>query len=152
MKKYAHISNGNVALILDYKMTSKFNENDIVEFETDAVGFGNFILRDGKIVVDNSTSSDAVSIEYATTLLNQKRDEELKTGVVVSDVFMNEDIIKTMAVQHNIATDDEVIEWIDTNNQFVTFNKVDFGVLIKQGSNTIKEIYFKYRKLKDELS
>lgn len=151
MKKYAHTKDENVILILDYKMTSEFNESDIVEFDTDVVGFGNFILKDGKIVVDNSTSTDGIDVEYATTLLNQKRAEELKTGVVASDVFMNEDIIKTMAVQHNIAKTDEVIEWIDVNNQTVTFSKADFGALIKQGSQKVKEIYFKYRALKDDL-
>lgn len=82
--------------------------------------------------------------------LDSKRDNELK-GFVISNVFMNENIIRTMAVQHNIATDDEVIEWIDINNQTVTFNKVDFGALIISGSQKVKEIYFKYRALKDDL-
>ncbi len=93
----------------------------------------------------------AIKINYKKDVLNAERNKELETGVIVSDVFMNEDIIKTMAVQHNIVTDDEVIEWIDINNQTVTFSKVDFGALIKAGSQKVKEIYFKYRALKNEL-
>ena len=89
-------------------------------------------------------------IDFKKQQLDKERDAELK-GFDVSNILMNENIIKTMAVQHNIATDDEVIEWIDINNQTVTFSKVDFGALIKTGSQKVKEIYFKYRKLKDEL-
>ena len=100
-------------------------------------------IDDVDFIIDNDSEIKFLNIE---------RDEELKKGFIFSDLFINEDIIKTMSVQHNIAIDDEVIEWIDINNQTVTFSKVDFGVLIKQGSNKIKEIYFKYRKLKDELS
>jgi len=99
----------------------------------------------------NNNPSESALILGKKFDLNQARTKELKAGLVVSDVFMNEDIIKTMAVQHNIATDDEVIEWIDINNQTVTFSKVDFGALIKAGSQKVKEIYFKYRALKNEL-
>ena len=94
---------------------------------------------------------EASSIFLQVVNLNSKRDFELDS-IIISDILINQDIIKMMAVGYNTALDDEVIEWIDINNQIVTFNKIDFGVLIKQGSNTIKEIYFKYRKLKDDLS
>ena len=107
-------------------------------------------LQKTKKIVDKNFKN-AVDLDNKKRLFDFSRDEELKTGVVISDVFMNEDIIKTMAVQHNIATDDEVIEWIDINNQTVTFSKVDFGALIKAGSQKVKEIYFKYRALKNEL-
>jgi len=83
--------------------------------------------------------------------LNKKRDKELQ-GFVLDDIFMNEDVIKTMAVAYNVATDDEIIQWIDINNQVVDFSKVDFGALIKQGSTKVKEIYFKYRQLKDQVA
>ncbi len=89
-------------------------------------------------------------IDFAIDELNQQRDKELK-GFVIDNIFMNEDIIKTMAVAYNIAADNETIEWIDINNKVVKFTKADFGALIKQGSNKVKEIYFKYRNLKDEL-
>ena len=82
--------------------------------------------------------------------LNNQRDKELK-GFVIDSIFMNEDVIKTMTVAYNIATDNETIQWIDVNNQVVDFSKADFGALIKQGSTKVKEIYFRYRKLKDEL-
>jgi len=111
--------------------------------------------------IDSDLFLDALAKEYAVDKsefsfvfnkkeLNEKRDSELK-GFVVSDVFMNEDIIKTMAVQYNIAADDETIEWIDVNNQTVSFSKDEFGALIKAGSQKVKEIYFKYRALKDNL-
>jgi len=90
------------------------------------------------------------NIESAIKELDKQRNEELK-GFVIDDIFMNEDVIKTMAVAFNIAGDKEKIEWIDVNNQTVSFSKADFGVLIKKGSQKIKEIYFKYRKLKDDL-
>ena len=82
--------------------------------------------------------------------LSIERDNELK-GFVIDNIFMSEDILKTMAVQYNIAEANEVIEWIDVNNQTVTFSKTDFGILIKAGSQKVKEIYFKYRALKDIL-
>ena len=80
--------------------------------------------------------------------LSIERDNELK-GFVIDNIFMNEDTLKTMAVQYNIAEANEVIEWIDINNQTVTFSKTDFGALIKAGSQKVKEIYFNYRALKD---
>ena len=91
-----------------------------------------------------------LNIEDEKNALDAKRDKEL-SGFVISDIAMNENIIKTMAVQFNIAEDDETIEWIDINNQTVTFSKVEFGGLIKQGSQKVKEIYFKYRALKNKL-
>ena len=82
--------------------------------------------------------------------LNQKRNDELKS-FVINDIFMNEEQIKTMAVVYNITDSSESIEWINISNQVVSFTKADFGALIKQGSQKIKEIYFRYRKLKDNL-
>jgi len=99
---------------------------------------------------DTEEQKRATKIDYNINKLNEKRDNELK-GFVINNIFMNEDIIKTMAVAYNIAADNETIEWIDINNKVVKFTKADFGALIKQGSNRVKEIYFKYRKLKDEL-
>ena len=82
--------------------------------------------------------------------LNKKRNDELKS-FVINDIFMNEEQIKTMAVVYNITDSSESIEWINISNQVVSFTKADFGALIKQGSQKIKEIYFRYRKLKDNL-
>jgi len=82
--------------------------------------------------------------------LDKQRDKELQ-GFIVDDIFMNEDVIKTMLVAYNVAVDDEIIQWIDINNQVVDFSKTNFGALIKQGSTKVKDIYFKYRKLKDDV-
>jgi len=102
--------------------------------------------------IDNLSPDEILKIDKRAKKyeLNSNRDKEL-SGFVISGVAMNEDIIKTMAVQFNIAEDDETIEWIDINNQTVTFSKVEFGGLIKQGSQKVKEIYFKYRALKNKL-
>lgn len=89
-------------------------------------------------------------LAYNKNKLNLQRNNELK-GFIIDNILMNEDTIKTMAVSFNIATDDEQIEWIDIENKVVAFNKTDFGALIKKGSNKVKEIYFRYRKLKDEI-
>jgi len=116
---------------------------------------------DGNTVLDTSIN-DIKELHPAIELSNEsriyvekyklsvERDKELQ-GFAINSVFMNEHTMKTMAVQYNIAKDDEVIEWIDMNNQTVTFSKSDFGALIKAGSQKVKEIYFKYRALKDEV-
>lgn len=82
--------------------------------------------------------------------LNLARDKELQ-GFEIDNIFINEEIIKTMAVQFNIADDTEIIQWIDEDNQTVEFSKADFGGLIKKGVQKVKEIYFKYRNLKDQV-
>jgi len=121
-----------------------------------------YFIVNGNIVYPNSSEKEQIflkmkelvkiaNVEKEKISLNVQRNEELKIGVVVSDVFMNEDIIKTMSVNYDMALADEVIDWIDINNKTVTFNKFDFGVLIKSGSQKVKEIYFKYRALKDDL-
>lgn len=82
--------------------------------------------------------------------LNLQRDEELKE-FVINDIFMNEDVIKMMAVKFNIIDDKEKVFWIDINNNTRGLTKTEFGDLIRLGSQKVEEIYFKYRKLKDEL-
>jgi len=126
-----------------YRVVFKSVDRDILKkqsFKDELKELG-LSLADVEIVKD---------IESAIKELDQQRNEELK-GFVIDDIFMNEDIIKTMAVAFNIAGDDEQIEWIDISNKTVTFSKADFGALIKKGSQKVKEIYFKYRKLKDDL-
>lgn len=106
---------------------------------------------DEKLLIDKMTLfSNNENKEVEIESLNIKRTQELNK-IVIDDIAMNEDVIKTMAVQFNIADDTETIQWIDINNQVVEFNKVDFGALIKQGSMKVKEIYFKYRTLKDQV-
>jgi len=122
------------------------------------VAFENIVLKDSSVTLPSKEEFEAryqsfksqAKIDEALDALNMKRDKELQ-GFVIDNIFINEDIIKTMAVQFNIADDTEMIQWIDINNQVVEFGKADFGALIKQGSMKIKEIYFKYRQLKDEI-
>ena len=82
--------------------------------------------------------------------LDSQRDEELR-GFVIDNIFYNENIIFSMSVSYNISLDIDSIEWIGHDNQLLTFSKSDFGDLIKLGSQRVKEIYFKYRQLKDKL-
>ena len=104
-----------------------------------------------KDFIDSYNKNLNPNIQPTKDELNRERNNELQ-GFVIDDIFMNEDVIKTMAVAYNVATDDETIQWIDINNKIVDFSKVDFGALIKQGSNKVKEIYFKYRQLKDQVA
>lgn len=83
-------------------------------------------------------------------ILDIDRDKELE-GFVIDDIYANENIIKMMAVKFNVAQEKEQINWIDINNQTKTFTKEEFGLLIKTCAEKIEQIYFKYRKLKDEL-
>jgi len=56
-----------------------------------------------------------------------------------------------MAVKYNTTTDDEKIHWIDADNKIIEFTKAEFGNLIKKGTKKVEEIYFKHRRLKDEV-
>jgi hypothetical protein len=80
--------------------------------------------------------------------LNRQRDDEL-SGFVIDNIYMNEELIKTMAVKYNVTLDDEVVKWIDVNNAIVEYTKADFGSLIKQGVEKVETIYFRFRELKD---
>lgn len=82
--------------------------------------------------------------------LNLKRDAELK-GFVIDDILISEDILKTMSIKFSLLNENEKVVWIDINNVNKEFTKTEFADLIKLSSQKIEEIYFKYRKLKDEL-
>jgi len=82
--------------------------------------------------------------------LSQQRDEELNS-IIINNILINEKIINTMQVELNATEDNEKIEWIDKDNKIVKFTKAQFEALIKKGILKIKAIYFKYRKLKDDL-
>lgn len=84
------------------------------------------------------------------TDLNISRDKELVEGFVIDGIFLNEEIIKTMAVAYTITPSGQTIDWIDVNNNPVKLTKEKMQRLIAQGSQKVKEIYFKYRQLKDE--
>ncbi len=133
-------------------MIAYYDENKIAEqYNIDEEELREGILSsmvDDELIYPNSELLKIVL--NSKVELNIVRANELKS-FMIDDIFMSEDIIKTMAVQYNIASDDEVIEWIDINNQTVTFSKVELGALIKVGSQKVKEIYFKYRLLKNEL-
>jgi len=85
-------------------------------------------------------------VDNAKQELNAQRDKELE-GFTIDGIFMNEKILGAMSVELGVATGD--IEWIDVNNKTVTFTKTKFAKLVKDGSAKVKEIYFRYRKLKD---
>ena len=82
--------------------------------------------------------------------LNNKRKKELQ-GFVIDNIFFTENILKTMAVKYSISSDDELINWIWVNNKIIQLTKAELWELIKKGSDRIQEIYFKYRKLKDNI-
>jgi len=82
--------------------------------------------------------------------LNNKRKKELQ-GFVIDNIFFTENILKTMAVKYSISSDDELINWIWADNKIIQLTKAELWELIKKGSDRIQEIYFKYRKLKDNI-
>jgi len=82
--------------------------------------------------------------------LNYKRNNELK-GFTIDNIFLNKEIIKDMAVKFTTLGDDEKAHWIDVDNQVVELTKAELGALVKQGTEKVEAIYFKYRQLKDEL-
>jgi hypothetical protein len=83
--------------------------------------------------------------------LNKQRDQELK-GFIINDIFINKEIIYDMSVVYNTLGDDEKVNWIDINNNQIELTKDELGALILEGRKKIEEIYFKYRKLKDEIA
>jgi hypothetical protein len=89
-------------------------------------------------------------IEFTKNNLNIQRDQELK-GFIFDNIFLNKEIIKDMAVKFTTMADDEIAKWIDINNQKVELTKAELGILVKKGTQTVEDIYFKYRALKDKL-
>jgi hypothetical protein len=89
-------------------------------------------------------------IEFTKNNLNIQRDQELK-GFIFDNIFLNKEIIKDMAVKFTTMADAEIAKWIDINNQKVELTKAELGVLVKKGTQTVEDIYFKYRALKDKL-
>ena len=55
MKKYAHIKDGNVVLVLEYKDTSNYIDENIIEFD-DSIGIGAYKIENGKVVLDIETT------------------------------------------------------------------------------------------------
>ena len=97
---------------------------------------------------------DKILSEYKKRIkieeLNNKRNKEL-TGFVIDNIFLTEDILKTMAVKYSISSDDELINWIWVDNKIIQLTIAELWELIKKGSDKIWEIYFKYRNLKDNI-
>lgn len=91
----------------------------------------------------------AEQLDRRLAILNVERDAELEL-FIVDNIAMNEDLLKTMSVAHTMALDTENIEWIGYDNAKVILTKEEFGALIRLGVDKIKEIYFRYRQLKDE--
>ena len=81
---------------------------------------------------------------------NNQRNNELK-GFVIDNIFLTEDILKTMAIKYSISSDDELINWIWVDNKIIQLTIAELWELIKKGSDKIGYIYFKYRKLKDNI-
>jgi len=107
-------------------------------------------LLDDNVDVIDSNKIDIVLNESKKRHLNNQRDDELK-GFIIDNIFLNKEIIKDMAVKFTTLGDDEKAHWIDVDNQVVELTKAEFGALVKQGTEKVEAIYFKYRQLKDEL-
>jgi hypothetical protein len=96
------------------------------------------------------SSIKLLNFEKQKQKLNQLRDGELNS-LVIDNILVSENIVKTMSVKYNISLDDDTVSWIDINNQTIIFTKSEFGSLLKKATDKIEYIYFKYRKLKDDL-
>jgi hypothetical protein len=100
---------------------------------------------------------DELAIAKAKFLKEQKlkeliaqRNKELQE-LTVNNISYTESNMFKMAVKFNIMKDDDTANWIDIDNQQVSFSKGEFGMLIAQGTAKIEEIYFRYRQLKDKV-
>jgi len=102
--------------------------------------------------IEGLSSSEISTIKNRSALddLNERRKEELEL-FFIDNVALNEDIIKTMAVAYVVASDADTIDWIAVDNSLVSYSKDEFGLLIREASNNVKKIYFKYRVLKDNI-
>ena len=134
--KYAKIEN-NIVI-----QTQPNEEEGFIEVSDDV--FCGMELVDGEFII----SLRVRTVDEQIAELNKQRDAEL-SGFVIDNIYINEELLKTMAVKHSFAEDDEVIQWIGADNTIVKLNKADFGSLIKQGIVKVETIYFKYRELKD---
>jgi hypothetical protein len=114
----------------------------------------NVIFKDN--IISKPSLSDIKQKEFELDFfdsiqdLNNQRDKELNS-LVIDNILVSENIVKTMSVKYNISLDDDTISWIDINNQTIIFTKIEFGSLLKKATDKIEYIYFKYRKLKDDL-
>lgn len=135
--------------------STTIQENDlrVVDFFKPLEDGYEVVIRDDlpfieRIVEPTVEELEELNKKLAIDALNVDRDEELK-GFVLDDIYMNEDLIKTMFIEYSISTDNDTIFWININNSVVEFTKDDFLLLIKKGKDKVKEIYFNYRFLKD---
>jgi len=86
--------------------------------------------------------------EQKRTELNAQRDKELEE-LTINNISCTESNMFKMAVKFNVMADTDTVNWIDIDNNQVSFNKAELGALIAQGTAKIEEIYFGYRQLKD---
>jgi len=82
--------------------------------------------------------------------LTSKRDKELQK-LTILNISCTESNMFKIAVKFNIMKDTDTANWIDIDNQQVSFSKGEFGMLIAQGTAKIEEIYFRYRQLKNRV-
>ncbi len=80
--------------------------------------------------------------------LNAQRNKELQE-LTILNISCTESNVFKMAVKFNVMKDTDTVNWIDIDNQQVSFSKAEFGMLIAQGTAKIEEIYFRYRQPKD---
>lgn len=122
-----------------------------------------FATKDGKIIwmdkkqkepTEEEINSEILRLEKEFAInsrkeeLNKERDKKL-SGFVIDNIFVNESIVKTMAVTYSITEDGEFVDWIDVDNNKIQLSKQQLATIIKSATNTIKAIYFEYRSLKD---
>ena len=129
--------NENDRVVLNSVSKEKINSPEL-ESELKSLGL---TFKDVDFIVD---------VLSAKKDLDTQRDNELK-GFIIDNIFLNKEIIKDMAVKFTTLGDDEKARWIDVNNKEVELSKAELGALVKQGTDKVEAIYFKYRQLKDEL-
>jgi len=110
--------------------------------------------KDGnEIEIDKDRVEQKISelkLQQKIDELNRQRDKELE-GFVIDGIYLNKEYIKDLSIKHSLLKDSEKAKWITADNKETLLTKEQIESLIKQGSERIEEIYFKYRKLKDEV-
>ena len=143
-------------IVTDEKIKELEANYECSEVENVPENYGVYDFVNGEFVLNKNIESqfnnDSILAlkESKKIKLNKDRANELK-GFIIDNIFLNKEIIKDMAVKFTTLGDDEKAHWIDVDNQVVELTKAELGALVKQGTEKVEAIYFKYRQLKDEL-
>jgi hypothetical protein len=143
-------------VVADEKLSELEKNYDVYEVDEVPENHGVYDFINGEFILNNKIlnqlkiENKKIEIDNKKLILNQQRDKELK-GFTIDNIFLNKEIIKDMAVKYTTLGDDEKAHWIDLDNKVVELTKAELGVLVKQGTDKVEAIYFKYRQLKDEI-